>query len=233
MRPLVLVLILAAATSLRAEPPRKMTLVFEDNFDGTVIDSTKWGETWGADSGALRLSEGKLRLGISSPSNGVWNGSFIRSRSRFEQALGYFEASIRFGRHPGHRAVFSLTADPPEENGVKFQELYVADCFGTDTVITWRRINDGKALREEKPKYLTPLPPGKVGDSFNTYGMLWTAREITWYINGRKVTSTRDSVLQDRLFLTLSHLVTEAEISKIDPARLRDDVEVDWVKAWR
>lgn len=232
MRPLV-TLALVLACALRADPPRKMTLAFEDNFDRPALDPAKWGVPSGVNPSDVRLRDGKLVLGISSPSKDLWQGSAVISKSRFEQAMGYFEASIRFGRHPGHHGVFRLIADRSNEPGAKFQELYVAEGFGDDVVITWRKFNDGRALREEKPKDLKPLPPGKAGDSFNTYGLLWTPRELAWYINGKKVMSARDRVLQEKLYLSLVHTVSEFEQSRLDPAKLPDDVEVDWVKAWR
>ena len=228
-----LLLLLAASAGLLADPPRRMVLAFEDGFDGPELDTAKWVIPSYVPAANIRLRDGKLVLGISSPSKDVWNGAAVLSKGRFEQAQGYFEASIRFNRHVGHHGAFRLVSDRPLEPGSKFQELYVAEGFGGDTVITWRKYNDGKALREERSKDPRPLPPGKAGDTFNTYGMLWSPREITWYINGKKVMSERDGVLQDKLFLSLSHTVSEYEMTQLDPATLPDDVEVDWVKAWR
>lgn len=226
-------LLLAAASALRADPPRKMTLAFEDNFDGPALDPAKWVVPSYVPAANVKLRDGKLALGLSSPSKDVWNGAAIVSKGRFEQALGYFEASIRFGRHPGHHGAFRLVHDRALEPGAKFQELYVAEGFGEDTVVTWRKYNDGKALKEERLKNPKPLPPGKAGGEFNTYGLLWTPREVTWYINGKKVMFEAGGVLQDKLFLSLSNTVSECEQSRLDPAKLPDDVEVDWVKAWR
>lgn len=224
---------LATAALLRAEPPRKMTLAFEDNFDGAAVDTAKWVVPSHVPASIVKLRDGKLSLGLLSPSKDIWTGAALLSKGRFEPSLGYFEASIRFGRHPGHHGSFRLIGERSTEPGAKFQEIYVAEGFGADTVITWHKFNDGKALRELKPKDLAPLPPGKAGEAFNTYGMLWTAREITWYINGKKVLSTREGVLQDKLHLSLSNTVSEFELPRLDPAKLPDDVEVDWVKAWR
>ena len=228
-----LLLILAAAATLRADPPRKMTLAFEDTFDGAAVDPAKWLVPAHVPASIVRLRDGKLSLGLLSPSKDIWVGAALISKGRFDQSLGYFEASIRFGRHPGHHGSFRLIGERSAAPGARFQEFYVAEGFGDDTVITWRKFNDGKALREEKPRDLKPLPPGKAGDSFNTYGVLWSAREITWYINGKKVMSARDGVLQDKLFLSLGHAVSEFELPRLDPAKLPDDIEVDWVRAWR
>ena len=231
MRPVLLALVLAAA--LRADPPRKMVLALEDNFEGSAVDPAKWVVPSYVPAANVRQRDGKLVLSISSPSKDVWNGGAILSKGRLEQSLGYFEASIRFNRHPGHHGAFRLIADRAPTDNSKFQEIYVAEGFGADVVVPWHKFNDGKALRELKPKTLQPLPPGKAADGFNTYGVLWTPREITWYINDKKVMSTRDGVLQDKLYLSLSHTVSEFEVNRLDPAKLPDDVEFDWVKAWR
>lgn len=239
MRP-ACVLLLAAALAL-ADPPRKMTLVFEDNFDGAALDPAKWHAHGGDAHGDVRVSEGKVRLSIYARSKDMRNGtriptlgSGITSHGRFEQAQGYFEASIRFAPHDGHTGGFRLIADRPEETDGKFQEIYVAQSFAADTTATWRRYGYGKSYRDDETKDRKhPLPPGKARDNFNTYGMLWTAREISWYINGRKFLTSREDIQQEKLYLSIHHMVEEREISRLDPAKPAEDLEVDWVKVWR
>jgi beta-glucanase (GH16 family) len=231
MRPLLA--LLALVSFLRADPPRRMTLAFEDNFDGTALDPAKWSVPASTPPANLRVAEGRLSLGITEVANDGWVGVGVSSRRKFQQALGYFEASIRFGRHPGHHGVFRLMPEETPKPGARMAELYVAEGFGDDVVITWIRHHDGKALRDEKPSNLKPLPAGAAGDKFNTYGLEWTPRELTWYLNGRKVHSLRIGVAQDKLFLNLGHTVSEFEQPRLDRAKLPDNVEFDWVKVWR
>ena len=229
-----LLLLLAAALplALRADPPRKMTLAFSEEFDGPGLDKTKWTQVAALPAGNVRLADGKLRLGISKNENNQWLGGAIVTRNRFEQMQGYFEASIKFGRNQGHHAAFRLV--PPKLNpSEKYAEIYVAEGFGEDIVITWLRHNDGKALRDEKPKNLKPLAPGTAGSKFVTYGLEWDRRELTWYADGKKIHSVRLEVPQEKLFISLGSTVSEFELPKLDPSKLPDDVEVDWVKAWK
>lgn len=229
-----LLLLLAAALplALRADPPRKMTLAFSEEFDGPALDKTKWTQVAALPAGNVRLADGKLRLGISKNASDQWLGGAIVTRNRFEQMQGYFEASIKFGRNQGHHAAFRLV--PPKLNpSEKYAEIYIAEGFGEDIVITWLRHNDGKALRDEKPKNLKPLAPGTAGSKFVTYGLEWDRRELTWYADGKKIHSVRLEVPQEKLFISLGSTVSEFELPKLDPAKLPDDIEVDWVKAWK
>lgn len=232
MHKTLLLALLALPLVLRADPPRKMDLAFSEDFDAPALDKAKWTQVAALPAGNVRLADGKLRLGISRNEAGQWLGGAIVTRNRFEQAQGYFEASIKFGRHQGHHAAFRLVP-PKMAPGERFAEIYVAEGFGEDTVITWLRHNDGKALKDEKPRSLKPLAPGTAGTKFVTYGLLWDKRELTWYADGKKIHSVKVEVPQDKLFISLGSTVSEFELPKLDPAKLPDDIEVDWVKAWK
>ena len=228
----LLLILLALPLALRADPPRKMNLAFSEEFDAPALDKTKWTQVASLPAGNVRLEAGKLRLGISQSPSGQWLGGAIVTRNRFEQAQGYFEASIKFGRHQGHHAAFRLVP-PKMVPGEKFAEIYIAEGFGEDIVITWLRHNDGKALKDEKPRSLKPLPPGTASSKFVTYGLEWDRRELTWYADGKKIHSVKLEVPQEKLFISLGSTVSEFELPKLDPAKLPDDIEVDWVRAWK
>lgn len=229
LRPLACLLL---ASLLQAEPPRKMSLAFSEDFDAPALDKAKWTQVASLPAGNVRIEDGKLKLGISRAPSGQWLGGAIVSRNRFEQAQGYFEASIKFGRHQGHHAAFRLV--PPQiKPSEPYAEVYVAEGFGEDILITWIRHNNGKALKDEKPKNLKPLAPGTAGSQFVTYGLEWDRRELTWYADGKKIHSLRVELPQDKLFVSLGSTVSEFEIPKLDPSKLPDDVEVDWVRAWK
>lgn len=217
---------------LLANPTSRMKVAFSEDFEAAALDTTKWTQVAALPPGNVRLANGKLQLGISKNASDQWLGGAIVTRNRFEQMQGYFEASIKFGRYQGHHAAFRLI--PPQMKPTeKFAEIYVAEGFGEDTVITWVRHNDGKALRDAKPKNLRPLAPGVAGSKFVTYGLEWTRSELTWYADGKKIHSVRLELPQEKLFLSLGSTVSEFELPKLDPAKLPDDIEVDWVKVWK
>ena len=229
MRLLCLCLVTVAVV---ANPPRKMSLAFSDDFDGAVIDAKKWAPATYAPPGTIALKSGKLILGIAKDDKGAWKGGLVTTRGRFDQSQGYFEASIRAGKFAGHHLGFVLA---PRDKKEIYSEIYVAEIFGEDRIVTWVRYNDGSSLKDEKP---SPLPkpfttPGSSSKDFHTYGVYWTAREYTWYIDGKEVFSTKKGLTQDPATVTLVHTVSEFELPKLDPSKLPDGVEFDWVKVWR
>lgn len=225
-----LVLCLLAASSV-ANPPRKMTLAFSDEFDGAALDTTKWAAASYAPAGTVTVKDGKLVLGLAKDANGTWKGGVVTSRNRFEQSQGYFEASIKAGANPGHHLGFLLT---PKDKKEMFAEIYVVENFGADTLVTWVRHNDGKSLKDEKPSpALKPFSGGESSKAFHTYGVLWKDKELTWYIDDKEVYSTKKVMAKDPAFLSLVHTVSEFELPKLDPAKLPDDVQFDWVKVWK
>lgn len=228
MRSLCLCLLTAVAV---ANPPRKMTLAFSDEFDGPAIDAAKWNQVATSPAGTVTLKDGKLVLGVQRCPDNIWRGGSVNTRNRFDQAQGYFEASIKAGRHPGHHAGFVL---PPKDKKELYAELYVAELFGDDKVVTWARHNDGTALKDEKPA--PPIHPFKGGESakdFHVYALLWKDKDLAWYIDGKEVFATKKVTAKDPAFISLGHTVSEFEIPKLDPSKLPDDVQVDWVKVWK
>lgn len=228
MRALWLCLLAATAA---ANPPRKMTLAFSDEFDGAALDPSKWAQASYSPAGTVVVKDGKLTLGIAKVADGQWKGGVVTSRGKFEQAQGYFEASIKAGAVQGHHLGFVL---PPRDKKELYAEIYVAEAFGDDKVVCWVRYNDGNSLKDEKPAPpLAPFSGGAAHKEFHTYGVLWKAKELTWYIDGKEVFSTKKVVAKDPATLSLIHTVSEFEVPKLDPSKLPDDVQFDWVKVWK
>lgn len=225
-----LCLCLFAASAL-ANPTSKMTLVFSEDFESPTIDAAKWNQAPNSPPGTISIKEGKLVLGISKTTDSVWRGGSINTRNRFDQAKGYFEASIKAGQYVGHHLGFVLQ---PKEKKELYAEIYVVEAFGDDKIVTWAKYNDGIALKDEKPA--PPIKPFKGGAShkdFHTYGLLWKDKELTWYIDGKEVYSTKKVAANTPTFLSLGHTVSEFEVPKLDPAKLPDDIQFDWVKVWK
>ena len=96
-------------------------LLFEDNFDGTSLDATKW-ETvdgwerqgasyWYSDAVSL---DGNGHLVITVTPSEVENyvdAGCVRTRGKFERAFGYYEASIKFINMQGIWGAFWLMGD--------------------------------------------------------------------------------------------------------------------------
>ena len=228
MRPLYLCFLAAVAL---AKPPKQMTLAFSEDFDGPDIDPAKWTEAARSPAGTVSIKDGKLVLGIAKCPDNIWRGGAINTRGHFSQGLGYFEASIQAGEHQGHHLGFIL---PPHDKKELYAEIYVVEAFGDDRIVTWVRYNDGTALRDEKPSpEIKPFKGGAAHKDFHVYGVLWEEKELTWYIDGRKVFATKKVTNKDPACISLGHTVSEYEIPRLDPSKVPDDVRFDWVKVWK
>lgn len=224
-----LLALLVSAVALQANPPSSaMKLVWSDEFTAAEIDESKW--TREGDKEALAIKDGKLVISLRERPDG-WQGSGLSTRDKFSQQGGYFEASLRFNATKGHHGAFVVrnkaTSEPPAA------ALYF-ECFGEDKLVPWAKVGDSKGVRELRPvKTDLNNKPGQVSKGFNTYGFLWTDRQYAWYFNGKLVHKLDKPEVKEPMQLFFGHWVSDFERKDLQPAKLPDDVEVDWVKVWK
>ncbi|PAZ03342.1 MAG: hypothetical protein CAK89_01995 [Opitutia bacterium AMD-G3] len=215
--------------ALWANPPSSaMKLVWSDEFKDAAIDETKW--TYEGDRQVISIKDGKLVISMRERPDG-WQGSGLSTREKFTQQQGYFEALIRFPATRGHHGAFVVrnkAASEPPAAALLFE------CFGDDKLIPWAKIGDSRGVRELRPiKTDLNNRPGQVSKGFCTYGFLWTDRQYAWYFNGKLVHKLDKPEVKEPMYLFLGHWVSDFERKDLQPAKLPDDVEVDWVKIWK
>ena len=226
-----LLLLLIAAGAFAADPSNGKKLTFSDDFNGEKIDETKWnlpanGET------AFIVKGGKdkvLRISLRKAEDMIqWNG--LTTSGKFEQMYGYFEASIRMPAYKGHTAIYRLG---PADEKVSPNVLLLFEGLGADKIMPWARKNDDSGQRDFRADGDKFLKPGEAAKKFNTYGILWTEKTFTWFINGKKVHQVDKQDVAKPMRLQLAHRVSEAERPILNLKQLPDDVEIDWVKVWK
>jgi beta-glucanase (GH16 family) len=224
----LLALCLTTIAAFANPPSAAMKLVWSDEFKDPAIDETKW--TFEGDKQALAIKDGKLAITLRERPDG-WQGSGLSTREKFTQQQGYFEASIRFPVTKGHHGAFVIRNKPTSEPPAA--ALYF-ECFGEDKLVPWAKIGDSKGVRELRPvKTDLNNKPGQVSKGFNTYGFLWTERQYAWYFNGKLVHKLDKPEVKEPMHLFLGHWVSDFERKDLLPAKLPDDVEIDWVKIWK
>jgi beta-glucanase (GH16 family) len=159
-----------------------------------------------------------------------WNG--LTTSGKFEQVYGYFEASIRMPAYKGHTAIYRLS--PADEKAAP-NMLLLFEGLGADQVMPWARRNDDSGQRDYRPegKMTQFLKPGEAAKKFNTYGILWTEKAFTWFINGKKVHQVDKQDVAKPMRIHLAHRVSEFERPNLNLKQLPDDVDIDWVKVWK
>ena len=228
-----LALCLSAVALSAANPASNMKLVFSDEFDGDKLDATKWA-TQGEPTAITTFKAGKItgvRITLIKKEDMIQTNG-INTRGKFEQVRGYFEASMRMNGYKGHGGTMSLRG--ADDKVVPFINA-LWESTGADRLVPWARYVDDKGqhdLRAEgsATKFLKAGEPSK---KFNTYGILWTEKAFTWFVNGKQSHKVDRTVVDAPMALYFSHRIGEWERPDLNLKQLPDDIEIDWVKAYK
>lgn len=236
-------------------------MVFEDEFEGTALDEDKWTVRDGHPE-LVKVGNGELRIGCDfipgATAQASSNLCTTTLRSRQAYRFGYFEARVKFTRQNGWWAAFWLYGI---RNANPFTEGFEIDIF--EDFYTRRRDPSGKlfnkidhnlhlycgSMKALKSWNYNSEVPGSL-DEWYDVGCKWTPFEISYYINGRLVSShawhsSWDSVTFDAFSHGCGtvplHLMLSGEIMKsawnsdtqdITGCRFPDWYHVDRVRVW-
>jgi hypothetical protein len=227
------VLLFIAVAALAVDPSNGKKLTFSDDFTGDNVDGKKWSLPANADTVSIAKG-GKdkvLRISLRKAEDMIQlNG--LTTKGKFEQIYGYFEASIKMPAYKGHSGSFRLV--PADEKATP-TILLLFEGLGADQIVPWARKVDDAGQREYRleGKSTQFLKAGEASKKFNTYGVLWTEKSYTWFINGKKVHQVDKNDVPRPLSIQLVHRVAEFERPNLNLKQLPDDVEFDWVKVWK
>jgi beta-glucanase (GH16 family) len=220
------------SAAFAADPSTGKKLVFSDDFNGDKLDETKW-VVHGARDTLSFVKVGKenaLRIGLKMGADMIQSNS-ISTRGKFSQQYGYFEASMRMNAFDGHSGIFRVATDD-EKTAPSISVSFHAS--GKDRVNPWARATLESGQQDFRPE--KPIPAQKSGDvskKFHTYGILWTEKAFTWYMDGKVMHKLDRKDFTRPMNLTLTHRVLEEDRTKLNLKQLPDDVDVDWVKVWK
>ena len=190
-------------------PEDKWVLVWEDNFDGTGIPSTKRWEfldylRWKNDDGPEGYwkkedvyLDGKGHLIIRAQKIPNQNGDKdshdystggIRTMGRFEQAFGKFEIRCKLPTQPGWWAAFWLMTEGQHNidgSGRDGTEIDIMESFGVSEDINHALHWDGYGPEHRGDGKKTSHPGIKSG--FHTFALEWYENLYIFYVDGQEV----------------------------------------------
>ena len=196
-------------------------------------------------SGCLRLSTGER--------DGTLQTCMVSTNDKFEPLYGYFESRIRFQRQQGHHGAFWLKPRSfgryPGDPGRSGAEVDIIEFFGSGRSDGGLGLNiywvgsDGTNERikgEAEIGSILAATAGEDGthakelcDDFHVFGLEWTPRLYTFFIDGHEVFSTGDGMSHQPQPIILSLLSHDWETDKLDRAKLDDDMLVDYVRVYQ
>ena len=227
----LLSLLALTATLSAVNPASNMKLAFSDEFDGPALDASKW-SVYGEPTAMSFVTVGKskaLRISLIKREDMIQTNGI---RSKYEQVRGYFEASIRMNANPGHTGNMSIRG---KDDKTPPYILALWEGTGDDNLQPWARYLDDKGQHDlrstEGGKKI--LKGGEPSKKFNTYGLLWTEKGFTWFVNGKQIHKADRIAIAAPMNVQFSHRCGEWERPKLVLKDLPDDVDVDWVKVWK
>ncbi|MEY3130879.1 MAG: hypothetical protein RLY12_1251 [Verrucomicrobiota bacterium] len=227
----ILSLLALTATLSAVNPASNMKLAFSDEFDGPALDAMKWA-TMGEPTAMSFVTVGKskaLRITLIKREDMIQTNGI---RSKHEQVNGYFEASIRMNANPGHTGNMSIRGK--DEKVVPFI-LALWEGTGEDYLAPWARYLDDKGQHDLRSDASGKkiLKGGEPSKKFNTYGILWTEKTFTWFVNGKQIHKVDRTPINAPMTLQFTHRIGEWERPKLVLKDLPDDIDIDWVKVWK
>ncbi len=225
-----LALWLCSAAAFAADPSLGKKLVFSDDFNGDKLDEAKW-SVIGAREVFTFVKFGKgsaLRIGLKIKDDMIQTNT-LTTRGKFSQQFGYFEASMRMNAGDGHVGTFRIITDD-EKTPPSITASFHAT--GKERVSPWARAVLESGYQDFRPDKSI----GKFTDlskKFHTYGILWTEKGFTWYVDGKAVHKLERKEFVRPMSLGLTHRIEEQDRPRLVLKSLPDDVDVDWVKVYQ
>lgn len=233
----------------RDGPPGKdYKLVWQDEFDGTQLDETKWSHRYvGPRKGAWISKDsvsidGKGHLVITVRKNGdKYEGGMIGTEKKAAWSHGYFECRVQLATEPGMNTAFWMqsptmsapdsgkgTADDTLRNGTELDILEYIARQGDVAHFNLHWNGYGK-LHKSSPAdlWLHDLRKG-----FHVYGLEWADDGYTFFIDGHRAWHTREAPSNVK-----EYIILDLEVSQwaggIENAKLPTSAVFDWVRVWQ
>ncbi|MGV8090434.1 MAG: family 16 glycosylhydrolase [Mangrovibacterium sp.] len=218
-------------------------VVWEDNFDGTTLNTSKWRyRNEGKTSGNATVSrnnieldgKGNMLIRITKDSDGKYYTGSLDTEGIFETTYGYFECRAAMNKQLGPEVVFRLnstdygkTPDPAKDGTMISILQYLRRTNKAYHAVYWK---EGPGADRQKDG--TTIRLKDIGEGFHTFGLEWTQKEYIFYINGKETWRTSTTVSQHNEYLILSaDLVNWG--GDLAQGNFPDAITFDYVKVYK
>lgn len=224
-------------------------LIFQDDFEGTALDNTKWApqDLWcGIRNNELqayrpenaRVSGGLLHLVAEKRSANLgycgqptisksYASGIVITMDKFDQQYGYFEARIKVPKGNGLWPAFWMMPYhtwPPE--------IDIMEILGRDTDTMYMTNHWGTASSPQKKE--SSFSGIDFSADFHVFGAKWTSSDITWYVDGVQRFNSTSGIPSQPFFMMLNLAVGGNWPGSPDSSTyFPSEMQVDYVRAWQ
>jgi len=216
-------------------------LVWNDEFEGTTLDTSKWDvpenkrrDAFWSKKAVVLDGKGHLAIRILKDGDRYLDGC-ARTRGKFEHTFGYYVARIQLQKQPGHWTAFWMYGHGVTKIGNEGRdgtEIDIMEKPWMDDRVQHTLHWDGYG-KAHKSKGKVPRVPG-VMKGWHTFSLLWTPDEYVFTVDGKETWRTKaGGVCQAPLYLKLSD---EAQFKgwagDVRKAKLPDEFLTDYVRVY-
>ena len=224
---------------------KKYVLTFFDEFEGSKLDKKKWelcpewqrqdvGGYW--DDGMVSLRDGNLVLTAAIREDGTPVSGAVRSRGKFSQNKGFFEAKCKLQKASGFWAAFWLMDEDmknePGNGAADGAEIDIMESFdiysgGVNHAIHWDGYNE-----YHKSATQAVYDPAFY-EGYHLFALEWTDEEYIFYIDGKETWRTSSpGMCENALYLKLT---TEfgSWAAPLIKEQYPDEFLVDYVRVYK
>ncbi len=194
--------LLACLSNALATPPSGYTLVFDDEFTGTSLDTTHWTydhlggyRTATNTTAAVSVNNGLTITAYTDASGNDYTG-YIDMRYKYQPLYGYIEAKIQTVNTGGDWSAFWMWVDSYGGTGAA---PYYPHTDGTEAdIMEHRALNSSQTdissqvdsalhwdnYNADEKSASNGLRGSGLGSGYHIYGLLWTPTSQSFYIDG-------------------------------------------------
>lgn len=216
-------------------------LVWEDNFDGIELDTTKWKTRLTGkrrvgynDPSMVKIEDGKLLLMYDIKGDSVL-GCMIGTQETYMTKYGYYECRGRLQQSIGPWAAFwfqSPKISDGEDPATYGTEIDVFEYFkelGNNKIASCLHWAYGPNMQSSK-QMLSELEG--LSEGFHTFGLEWTKEKYSFFIDGLKFHEQTVGLSHIDEYMILSMEIPE-KLENLKRACAPDTFIVDYVKVYK
>ena len=216
-------------------------LVWEDQFAGEQLDTTKWAPrgigpraAGFVSAGAIKVNNGFLELSAFIENDSVKVGA-VGTQDLFMTTYGFFECRAQLQKSKGNWSAFWIQSpgiaqgEDPGEFGTEIDIFEYFKKSGEDMVS--HNLHWAYGPNQKSVGGLLSQVKG-IDKGFHTFAVEWTPEKYAFYINGYKYYEINQAISHTDEYLILSMELPQT-IAELKDATLPDVFVVDYVKVYK